>query len=125
MSWPNLLNAVTTTSDTSKTPTNVENMTSITFAFTCVNHTSGNGVFTVFGTVDNINYFALNFIDLNVANTNAQNPTRVASATLNSNTTKAYALDQFIGLKAIYFAVAVTTDGAYSVSMQANKMVTK
>lgn len=107
-----LLNAVvaTTTSD----PFNIEGFKRIGLQFLAANISAGNGIFTIEGTLDGKNWVALNtFID-NVTNTNVQNLTRVASKTLNSNTSVLVWLDNFLGLKAIRVIVTRTTDGSYS-----------
>lgn len=87
--------------------------------------TSGNGVFTVEVTNDQDangapqNWVVYNRLTDNVANTNAQQDTRVASATLSSNTSKMYffpAGDTFRYMRA---KVDETTDGAYSAIVNA------
>ena len=107
-----LLNAVvaTTTSD----PFNVEGLNRVGLQFLSASISSGNGVFTVEGTIDGANWVALNVLIDNVTNSNVQNITRVASKTLSTNTSVLVWLDNFLGLKAIRVIVTRTTDGSYS-----------
>ena len=107
-----LLNAVVAT--TTSNPFNIEGLKRVGLQFLAASITSGNGVFTVDGTIDGINWVALNMLIDNVTNTNVQNPTRVASKTLSSNSSVLVWLDNFLGLKAIRVKVTRTTDGAYS-----------
>lgn len=80
--------------------------------FVAASITSGNGVFTVDVSNDGVNWIAYNRLTTNVANTNAQFDTRVASVTLSSNTSAIV----FIPDPVVYFRVkvTVTTDGVYS-----------
>ncbi len=80
--------------------------------FTAASTSSGNGVFTVDASNDGTNWVAYNRLTTNVTNTNAQTDTRVASVTLNSNTSSIVILpDPFA-----FYRVncVVTTDGVYS-----------
>lgn len=76
---------------------------------------SGNGVFKVQGSyADDGTYVDMNILVDNVVNTNAQTVTRVASVTLSTNTTKAYALDlEYFSLPFIKLDLNMTTDGTY------------
>lgn len=107
-----LLNGVvaTTTSD----PFNVETFSKVGLQFLAAAVSTGNGVFTVEGTIDGINWVALSVLIDNAANTNVQGLTRVASKTLSSNTSVLVWLDSFLGLRAIRVVVTRTTDGTYS-----------
>lgn len=107
-----LLSAVV--ADTTSVPFNVHNFKNIGLQFLAASITSGNGVFTVEGTIDGTNWVALNMLVDNVTNTNAQTLTRVASKTLNSNTSVIVWLEDIVALKAIRVKVDRTTDGAYS-----------
>lgn len=88
----------------------------ITLLLTATSITTGNGVFTVTGSIDGTTYVPIMLID-NVANTNAQTITRVDSSTLSSNSSKIYALDlEQFGYRFIKVTITRTTDGAYSCS---------
>ena len=80
--------------------------------FTAANISSGNGVFTVDVSNDGQNWTAYNRLTTNVTNTNAQTDTRVASVTLNSNTSSVVIIPDAFA----YFRVnlVVTTDGNYT-----------
>ena len=107
-----LLSAVAAT--TTSGSFNVEQFKRVGLQFLAAGISAGNGVFTVEGTVDGGNWVALNTLIDNVANTNVQNLTRVASKTLSSNTSAIVWLDSLLGLKAIRVTVTRTTDGSYS-----------
>jgi len=113
------LDAVTV--DTNGDAVNIEGYKRVGIQLQCASHVSGNGVFTFEGTIDGTNWVALNMIIDNVANATANNPTRVASKTLNTNTTILVWLDEFLALKAIRVVVDVTTDGAYSATVLASE----
>lgn len=106
-----LLTAVTSTTTSAALP--VLGAKRLTFQFSRANHTSGSSTFTVTGSVDNgTTYVALNILIDNVANTNAQTLTRVASSALSSNTTKLYALDLAnFGFTHIKVTGTIATDG--------------
>ena len=92
---------------------NVEGMKRIGLQF-LADITSGNGVFTVLGSIDGTNFVALSLLIDNTANTNGEQLTRVASKTLNSDTSVLVFLDNLVRLKAIKVKVTRTTDGTYS-----------
>jgi len=95
----------------------VGNAEKITLTFTASAISTGNGVFTVTGSIDGTNYVVLNTLIDNVTNTNAQNLTRVSSCTLSSNISKIYAIDlEKFGYKFIKVTATRTTDGVYSCS---------
>lgn len=106
------LNAVTV--DTNGDPVNVESFKNIGIQLVAASITAGNGVFTVEGTIDGVNWVALSVLVDNVTNTISQNLTRLASKTLSSNTSVLVWLENIFALKAIRVVVNVTTDGAYS-----------
>lgn len=112
-----LLNAVTAT--TTGAAVGVADVQRLTFQFLAANISSGNGVFKIQGSVDGSNYVDLAFID-NLANTNAQTLTRVASKTLSSNGSAIAYLDDFAGFRFIRAVVTKTTDGTYSCFMTGN-----
>ncbi len=102
----------TTTSD----PIDIEGTKRIQFEFTRSNHTSGNTVYSVSFSVDGVTYVTANKLIDNVANTNAQTLTRVASATLSSSTSKHYAVDlQHDYFKWMKVTATRTTDGKATV----------
>lgn len=92
---------------------NVEGLKRIGLQF-LADITSGNGVFTVLGSIDGTNFVALNTLIDNVTNTQSQQLTRVASKTLSTDTSMLVWLDIFVGLKVIKVKVTRTTDGTYS-----------
>lgn len=106
------LNAVSAT--TTGKPVNVDGFKRIGIQLLAAAITSGNGVFTVEGSIDGLNWVALNVLIDNVTNTNAQNLTRVASKTLSSNSSALLWLDNLTGLLQLRVKVAFTTDGQYS-----------
>ena len=114
-----LLDAVTAT--TTSKPANIEQLKRIGLQFLAASISSGNGVFTVEGTLDGVNWVALSTLIDNVTNTNVQNFTRVASKTLSSNSSVLVWVDSRLGLKAIRVVVTVTTDGAYSAFIVASE----
>ena len=96
-------------------PISIEGAKRCELMFTRSNHTSGNTVFSVEVSIDGTTYVTYNKLIDNVTNTNAQNKTRVASATLSSDTSKIYAMD----LENDYFkfmrvTATRTTDGKAS-----------
>lgn len=94
---------------------NSSNAQNISFEFLCTNHTSGNGVLTLLGSNDGVNFTAISFIDPTVANTNAQNITRVLSKTLSSNTSTVGCIENWFKFELLKFVVTITTDGTYDV----------
>lgn len=110
------INGVTAT--TTSAAQNIEGAKKVTFMFTRSNHTAGSTAFTVTGSIDGVTYVALNKLIDNVANTNVQDITRVASVTLSANSSKIYSLDldhdafQFIKITA-----TETTDGTHTAKM--------
>jgi hypothetical protein len=107
-----LLNAVVAT--TTSSAFSVDGFSRVGLQFLAAGISAGNGVFTVEGTIDGINWVALSTLIDNAANTNVQTITRVASKTLSSNTSALVWLDNFLGLTAIRVVVTRTTDGTYS-----------
>ena len=99
---------------------NVEGYSKIGIQFVAEDITSGNGVFTVEGTIDGTNWVALNMLVDNLTNDAGAGTageevglTRVASKTLSTNTSALVWLVD-TPLKAIKVLVDVTTDGTYS-----------
>lgn len=112
-----LLNAVAAT--TTSTPVNIENLDDITLQFFAASISSGNGVFTVDGSNDGINWLtSIAFLDA-VATAVG---TFKASHTLSSNVSGAGYLKD-CGFKMIRVVVTRTTDGSYSCILSANKKV--
>lgn len=107
-----VLNAVT--ADTTSGGVAVNNAGRLSIQLIAAAISAGNGVFTVEVSNDNTNWLAYNRLTTNVTNTNAQTDTRVASVTLNSNTSAFVFFPP--GDTFAYFRVKVdvTTDGTYS-----------
>ena len=104
--------AVTTVSD----PISLEGVVRATLQFIRADHTSGSGAFSVEVSNDGANWVTFNKLIDNLANTNAQTNTRVASSTLASNTSKIYTLDLLQECyKWMRVTVTRTTDGTHSV----------
>jgi hypothetical protein len=82
-------------------------------------HTSGNTVFTVKGSMENLDlspaFLAINTLITNTANTNAQMPTRVASVTVSSAVDTFLWLDDFALLNMLQVNYNTTTDGAVTI----------
>jgi hypothetical protein len=112
-----LLNAVTEdkTGDTFE----VGMRSKISVQFIASGVTSGNGVFTIEVSNDGINWVQYNRLNDNLANSNTQGDTRVASCTLNSNTNKIYFFPEGDHFRYVRAKVDVTTDGTYSALLHA------
>lgn len=90
----------------------------VTLQLTRADHSSGSSAFSVTGTVDGTNYVTLNNIVSNVANTNVQGLTRVASVTLSADGSELASLDlENMGLVAIKVTVTETADGTHSATV--------
>ena len=107
-----LLSAVTAT--TTSSTIRVGNAKKLALSFTAASITTGNGVFTVSVSIDGTNFVTYNRLVSNLANTNSQTDTRVASVTLNSNTTNVMFIPDADLFECIKVTVTRTTDGAYS-----------
>jgi len=106
----------TTTSD----PFNIEGVQKMSIQILAAAITSGNGVFKVEVSNDNVNWITFNKLIDNLVNTNAQTLVRVASATLSANGNKVYTLDlEHDAYKYMRVTVTRTTDGTYSATAQA------
>jgi hypothetical protein len=86
--------------------------------FTASGITSGNGVFGVEVSNDGVNWVVYNRLTSNVANTNVQTDTRVAAPTLSSSTSQIFFFPTSDLFRMIRIFVAVTTDGAYTATLQ-------
>lgn len=86
--------------------------------FTCSGHTSGNGVFGVEVSNDGVNWVVYNRLINNVTNTISEGDVRTAAPTLNSNTSAIYFFPTSDYVRYIRVFVTVTTDGAYSATME-------
>jgi len=93
----------------------------ITFQFICTGHSSGNGVLTLLGSNDGVNYTAVSFVDPTPANTNAQNLIRLTSLTLSANGSAVGAIENTAKFEFLKFTVTVTTDGSYTIYFHADK----
>lgn len=108
----NILDGVTATSSGVIETNNLENLT---FQFKAASISAGNGVLTLLGSNDGVNYTAISFLDPTPANTNAQTLIRKTSLTLSSNTSAIGSIENAFKFLYLKFTVTVTTDGAYSV----------
>lgn len=107
------LDAVTAT--TTSSAVNIEGAKKVTLLFTRANHSSGSTAFTVDCSIDGTTFVATNKLIDNVTNTNAQMPTRVASCSLSSDTSKFYSLDlEHDTFKEIKVTATETTDGTHT-----------
>jgi hypothetical protein len=106
------INAVT--SSTTGTTLDVSMREQIGIVLTCTGHSSGNGVFTVDASNDGTNW--VTGIALADATATAST-TYVTSKTLSSNTSTAIYL-LFFPFKLVRVNVAVTTDGAYTATLE-------
>lgn len=105
--------ATTTSADIS-----VEEAKKVSMRLTRTLHSSGSTAFTVTGSIDGVNFTALNNIVTDVTNTNAQTVTRVASVSLSSNTSQFVSLDlTYYTLKFIRVVATRTTDGSATVAV--------
>lgn len=113
MKRPQLLVPISAvTSTTTSDPINIENAHRVTFEFTRANHSAGSSAFAITVSVDGINYITFNKLIDNVTNTNAQQKTRVAGATLSSNTSKVYSMDlENDSYRFMKITATITTDG--------------
>ena len=100
--------------------TGVSGYKKVGFQFKLANVVSGNGVFKVQGTMNGTDWSFLNFVD-NLANSNSQTLTRVASKTLSANGNAVVWLDGDLPLMAVRTSVTKTTDGSYSVYLIASE----
>lgn len=110
------INAVTATTTSEEIV--IAGAKKVTFFFTRTNHSAGSTAFSVEVSLDGTTYVTYNKLISNVTNTNAQTLTRVASVSLNSNTTSTVSMDlttdAFYCLKV---TATETTDGTHTVQM--------
>lgn len=98
---------------------NIEGAKRITWQFTRTNHSAGSSAFAVTVSLDGVNYITYNKLIDNVTNTNAQTLTRVASASLASNTSKVYSMDmENDAYKYMKVTATETTDGNHTAIAQ-------
>ena len=110
----------TTTSDA----VDIEGASRISLLFKRADHSSGNTVFTVLVSIDDIDYITFNKLVDNLANTNGQQLTRVASVTLSSATQKLYAMDlQHSHYRYMKIVATETTDGTHTAKAYIEKEV--
>lgn len=89
----------------------VKNARKITAQFIRAGHSSGNGVYSLHGSIDGVNYSALPLTAF-VANTNAQTLLRALSVTLSANGNALHTVEEiFAGIIYIKPVFDVTTDG--------------
>ena len=107
------LDAVTATTTSEKIY--VEDAKKITLILTRANHDSGSSAFSVLASIDGTTYITINSMIEDLANTNAQNYTRVASITLASDGNTLAAVDcKNNQYKYIKIKVTETTDGTHT-----------
>lgn len=111
-----ILDAVTV--DTTSGAFDVSKRQKMSLQLTAASISAGNGVFTVLVSNDGTNFVTYNRLTDNLANTNGQNDTRVASVTLSSNTSKMYFFPVGDHFRYIKVAVDLTTDGSYSAVLE-------
>jgi hypothetical protein len=106
------INAVTGT--TTSAPLEVSLREKLSFVFTCANHSTGNGVLSIDGSIDGINWVTgLAFQDA----TSTAPTTYIVSKTLSANSTVGGFLP-IVPFALIRFVCTVTTDGTYTVTSQ-------
>lgn len=109
------LSVVTATTTSNSIP--VDGAEKVSMVFTRASHTAGSSTFTVQGSIDGTTFITMNNIITDVANTNAQTLTRVASVALAANTSQIVALDMSnLALKLIRIVATIATDGSASAS---------
>lgn len=104
-----VINAVTST--TTSAAQDVSMREKVSFTFQCAGHTSGNGILTIDGSNDGVNWVTgLAFQDA----TSTAATTFIVSKTLSSNA-MAGGYFPFVPFRLIRYVVSVTTDGTYDV----------
>jgi hypothetical protein len=108
------LDAVTAT--TTSPEINIKGAKKVSFIFTRADNAGGTSTFSVTGSIDGTNYYTLNKLINNLANTNAQTLTRTASlAIAASNGSLLASLDlEHDTLDSIKVTVTETADGTHS-----------
>ena len=114
-----LLGASGVTDDTTGEAFEVGDRKKLSIQFIASGISDGNGVFTVEVSNDGTNWIVYNRLTTNVTNTNAQTDTRVASVTLNSNTSSIVFFPVGDHFRYIRVKVDVTTDGTYKAKLHA------
>lgn len=108
------------TATTTSAAQDIRKAKKVTFLFTRANHSSGNTVFTVTGSLDGTTFVALNKLVTNAANSNAETKVRAANVTLNANGTSLVSLDlEHDCYKEIKVTATETTDGTHTAVMLA------
>ena len=104
---------------------NTQNAENVTFQFVATGIVSGNGVLTVLGSNDGVNYSAISFVNPAPSNTNQQTLIRLTSLTLSSAGTSSAlgVIENHAKFEFLKFVVTVTTDGSYSVYIHADNKV--
>lgn len=114
-----MLNGVSTIGATTSDRWDVSMRHKMSLQFTGSAITSGNCVFTVLVSDDDVTYVPYNRLVSNVSNTNVQNDTLVSSVTISSNGSAIVFFpvgDYFRYIKVVQTA---STDGSYSTYLQA------
>ncbi len=117
MKRPELVKVITAvTATTVSEPVNIEDAEKVTLVLTRENHSAGASAVSVEVSVDGVNYVTFNKLISNVTNTNVQDKTRVASASLAANGHLAVALDLENDIfRYMRVTVTETTDGTHTV----------
>jgi hypothetical protein len=108
-----VLDAVTATTESS--PISIKYAEKVTIFVTRANHSSGSSAFTVTASPDGVTYYDVKTLIDNIANTNAQNYTRIATKTLSANGTDFVGLDlEPFGYEWIKVKVTESVDGTHT-----------
>lgn len=107
------INAVTATTTSEEIV--IAGAKKVSFMFTRADHSAGSSTFTVEVSLDGTTFVAYNKLISNVANTNAQTLTRVASVALASNTSAFASMDLTSDtIYAIKITATEATDGTHT-----------
>lgn len=110
------LNAVTATTTSQVIP--CKGAKKITLLFTRANHSSGSTAFTVPVSIDDTTYVDCAMLIDNLANSNSQDVTRVASKTLNADGSAILAIDLSVfAFSSLKVTATETTDGTHSATV--------
>lgn len=114
-----VLNGVTTAGANTSDRWDVSLRHKMSLQFTGASITSGNAVFTVLVSDDDVTYVAYNRLVSNITNTNVQNDTLVSSVTISSNGSAMVFFPVGDYFRYIKVVATITTDGSYSAYLQA------
>lgn len=102
------------TATTTSSAVSIEGAKKVVLVYKRSNHASGKTVFSATVSVDGANYITYNKWISNVANTNEQGETRVASVTLSADGVGFVTMDPDDGFKDIKVTATETTDGTHA-----------